>query len=80
MSRMVINDEMWARLELLLPKPQGRPGKDDRLLIEGVCWVLRTGAPWRDLPPDYGSKMAIRNGTCLMGRLLKFIKMLRAVA
>ena len=52
MSRMVIDDDMWARLEPLLPKPKGRPGKDDRLFIEGVCWVLRTGAPWRDLPPD----------------------------
>jgi transposase len=52
MSRMVIDDDIWARLEPLLPKPKGRPGKDDRLFIEGICWVLRTGAPWRDLPSD----------------------------
>ena len=61
MSRMVIDDEMWARLEPLLPKPKGRPGKDDRLFIEGVCWVLRTGAPWRDLPPDYGPWKTVYN-------------------
>ena len=44
MSRMVIDDGMWFRLEPVLPKPKWRPGKDDRLLIEGFCWILRTGA------------------------------------
>ena len=50
MSRMVIDDEMWSRLEKLLPKPKGRHGKDDRLFMEAICWMLRTGAAWRDLP------------------------------
>ena len=47
MSRMVIDDEMWARLEPLLPKPKGRPGKDDRLFIEvsvGSCELAHRGA------------------------------------
>jgi transposase len=51
MSRMVIDDEMWSRLEKLLPKPKGRHGKDERLFMEAICWMLRTGAAWRDLPP-----------------------------
>ena len=55
MSRMVIDDEMWSCLEKLLPKPKGRHGKDDRLFIEAICWMLRTGAAWRDLPLDYGN-------------------------
>ena len=61
MSRMVIDDEMWARLAPLLPKHKGRPCKDARLFIEGVCWVLRTGAPWRDLLPDYGPWKTVDN-------------------
>ncbi|MCP0914066.1 hypothetical protein NKV53_06855 [Legionella sp. 27cVA30] len=42
MSRMVIDDEMWSRLEKLLPKPKGRHGEDDRLFMEAICWMLRT--------------------------------------
>ncbi len=61
MSRMVIDDVMWDRLEPLLPKPKGRRGKDDRLFLEGVCWILRTGAPWRDLPPEYGPWKTVYN-------------------
>ena len=52
-----ISDHAWEILEPLLP---GRPGswggiaKDNRLFINAVFWIFRTGAPWRDLPPDYG--------------------------
>ncbi len=52
-----ISDETWAVLSPLLP---GRPrqwggiAKDNRKFINGVFWILRTGAPWRDLPPEYG--------------------------
>ena len=55
MSRIVIDDSTWAKLESLLPAPKGRHGTDDRLFLEAVCWVIRTGAPWRDLPHEYGS-------------------------
>jgi hypothetical protein len=44
MSRMVIDDEMWSRLESLLPKPKGPHGKDDRLFMQAICWILFTGA------------------------------------
>lgn len=53
-----MTDEQWARLEPLLPaqKPAtGRPAKPHRAVLEAILWVLRTGAPWRDLPAqDYG--------------------------
>ena len=61
MSRMVIDDEMWSRLEKLLPKPKGRHGENDRLFMEAICWMLRTGAAWRDLPPDYGNWKSVYN-------------------
>jgi transposase len=39
----------------MLPnKPRGVPRVDDRRVLNGICWVLRSGAPWRDLPESYG--------------------------
>jgi transposase len=58
MHRHDLTNEQWQRLEPLLPpqKPQtGRPNNDHRTVISGILWVLRTGAPWRDLPERYGS-------------------------
>jgi transposase len=56
--RHELTDEQWDRLAPLLPpeKPQtGRPNNDHRTVINGILWILRTGAPWRDLPERYGS-------------------------
>jgi len=50
--------DMWDKLAPLLPEHMGkrsRPSADSRTFIDAVFWVLRTGAPWRDLPPDYGN-------------------------
>ena len=57
MGRGDLTNEQWERLEPLLPKRKatGRPPKDHRQIINGILWVLRTGAPWRDLPERYGS-------------------------
>jgi transposase len=52
-----ISDRVWALLapHLLGQKGQwGRVARDNRLFINAVFWLLRTGSPWRDLPPDYG--------------------------
>ena len=46
MSCRVLTDTLWEKLKPLLPKPTGRHGKDDRLFLEAVCWIVRTGAPW----------------------------------
>jgi transposase len=58
MSRHDIPDELWQRLEPLVclrrKDPRGRPAKDARLMFNGVLWILRTGAPWRDLPAEFG--------------------------
>ena len=52
-----MSDVVWERLRGHLPGGEGkrgRPAHDNRRFIDAVCWILRTGAPWRDLPPDYG--------------------------
>ena len=57
MRRGELNDPQWERLKPLLPaqKPRtGRPNLDHRQVINGILWILRTGAPWRDMPERYG--------------------------
>ena len=52
-----ISDDVWALLEPHLPGRKGTWGgnaRDNRKFINAVFWILRTGSPWRDLPPDYG--------------------------
>lgn len=52
-----ISDRLWKLLEPHLPGSPGsigRPAVNNRLFINAVFWILRTGAPWRDLPPDLG--------------------------
>ena len=61
MTRKVLTDEMWLTIKKILPRQKGRPGTDDRLFLEAVCWIIRTGAPWRDLPPEYGSWKSVYN-------------------
>lgn len=57
MERHRLTDDQWERLQPLLPpqKPAtGRPNLDHRTVIEGILWIDRTGAPWRDLPAQFG--------------------------
>lgn len=52
-----ISDDTWKVLETLLPGRKGSWGRvahDNRRFINAVFWILRTGAPWRDLPKEYG--------------------------
>ena len=55
-----INYDKWKLLKPLLPEPKpnrkgGRPPIDNRHVLEGIMWVLRTGARWQDLPDRYPS-------------------------
>lgn len=57
-SRGDLSQAQWHKLKPLLPpqKPMvGRPSEDHRTTLNGILWVLRTGAPWRDLPERYGA-------------------------
>jgi transposase len=54
----MLSDRQWRMLEPLLPRLRGgpkggRPWADDRATLEGILWVLKTGARWQDLPPWY---------------------------
>ena len=54
MLRFALSDKQWAKLTPPLPlskPPTGRPNKDHHLVVGAILWHLRTGAPWRDLPP-----------------------------
>ena len=58
MDRNVLRDEQWERIAPLLPGKVGDPGRsaaDNRLFVEAVLWIARTGAPWRDLPSGFGN-------------------------
>lgn len=58
MSRSVyLTDRQWSKIGPLLPKLSswGRPWKDNRAVLEGILWILRTGARWKDLPERYPS-------------------------
>ncbi len=57
-QRFVVTDQVWLRLEPHLPGKASDPGataKDNRLFMEAVFWRVRTGSPWRDLPPRLGN-------------------------
>ncbi len=57
MSRYDLTDYEWRVIEPLLPnKPRGVPRVDDRRVLNGIFWVLRSGAPWRDLLERYGPR------------------------
>jgi transposase len=62
MRKPLLTDAQWEKIEPLLPKPKaprkgkrrGRPPKPPRVVLEGILWILKTGARWQDLPTDLG--------------------------
>lgn len=61
-SRYELSHAQWARIESLLPGKVGDPGRtaaDNRLFVNGVLWVLRSGARWSDLPERYGQYKSV---------------------
>lgn len=56
-KRYELSEEQWERIQGLLPgkvEDPGRSGSDNRVFVNGVMWVLRSGARWHDLPERYG--------------------------
>jgi putative transposase len=57
MERLVLSDATWERMAPLIigrPDQKGSTGRDNRMFVEGVLWIVRTGSPWRDLPEAFG--------------------------
>jgi len=53
--RYELTDFEWSIIQPLLPnKPRGVPRADDRMVLNGIYWRLRTGSPWADIPERYG--------------------------
>ena len=66
MARFDLTDEEWEMIAPLLPGAQdrrrgGRPTQNDRRVLNGIFFVLRTGTPWRDLPERYGPYTSVYN-------------------
>jgi transposase len=57
MKRHALTDEQWLLVDPLIPRSTAKTGRrpsDRRLMLDGIFWILNTGAPWRDLPERFG--------------------------
>lgn len=57
MDRLVLSDAQWDAMSGLIigrPDQRGSTGRNNRMFVEGVLWVVRTGSPWRDVPGEFG--------------------------
>lgn len=64
-KRYGVTDEEWERIEKLIPKSKmGRIRKDDRLILNAMIWLARSGAGWEDMPERYGSWKTVYSRFC----------------
>ncbi len=62
MHRHELRDKQWTKIEKLLPAQPGRRAKlGDRNFINAILWVMKTGAPWRDMPERFGNWKTVYN-------------------
>ena len=88
MARHGMSDRGWGLIEQLLPEPEprrkGRRWQPHRRVLDGIFWRLRTGAPWRDVPEEFGPWQTLygrfrrwcRDGTFarILDRILKLVE------
>ena len=80
MARYEVTDEQWDLLKGLFPR-QGRGGRwlDHRKVLNGMLWILRSGAPWRDLPERYGKWQSVHHRFVRWRRDGTFDRVLKAL-
>ena len=79
--RYELSDYEWSVIKPMLPnKPRGVPRVDDRRVLNGIFWVLRSGAPWRDLPDNFGSYTTCYNRFVRWRRAGVWAKIMSALA
>ena len=83
---MNITNEQWQRIAKFIPEPKAQPGKsgrppqDPRDVLNGILWILRTGAQWKDLPERYPPKSTCHRYFQLWNKSGVFVKILTALA
>jgi len=81
MARFDLSDGEWAIIVALLPnKPRGVPRSDDRRVLNGIFYILRTGSPWRDLPERYGPYTTVYNRFNRWAKAGVWLKIFEALA
>jgi len=84
-GRHEVTDPEWELLAPFIPEPragpgkQGRPPKQPRQMLNGMLWVLRTGAPWRDMPTRYGKWKTVHNRLTIWRRERVFDRMVEGL-
>lgn len=82
MLRHRLSDEQWDLIKHVFPPPKqmGRPERDRREIVDGILWIMRTGAPWRDLPEEFGPWATVWdlfdkwNGDGTLDRILNLLR------
>jgi transposase len=81
MARFDLSDQEWSIVSPLLPnKPRGVARTDDRRVLNGIFHILRTGAPWRDLPERYGPYTTVYNRYNRWAKAGVWLRMFEALA
>jgi transposase len=81
MGRYDLSEAEWRMIEPLLPdKPRGVARVDDRRVLNGIFYVLRTGSPWRDLPERYGPYTTVYNRYNRWAKAGVWLRMFEALA
>ena len=79
--RYELTDNEWSAIKPMLPnKPRGVPRVNDRRVLNGIFWVLRSGAPWRDLPDNFGPYTTCYNRFVRWRRAGVWAKIMSALA
>ena len=52
MSRIVLNDDLWGQLQIIMKAKGCKSSKNNRNVMEAILWKIRTGATWRDVPEN----------------------------